>query len=199
MSRLLKKILTLGRLNLTKTIYIAIRKKSKCIKVYPNVHVSIAPTASISGNGVLSLGKKWVGFRYFPSELIIGERGRLIVEGNFLICTGLHVSVNNGATLAIGSGFINNGVTIDCFDSITIGNRVAISKGVTIRDSDDHLINGKKIARGPIVIGDHVWVGLNVTILKGVRIGSGAVIAAGAVVTRDVPENSVEEFSLFRE
>jgi acetyltransferase-like isoleucine patch superfamily enzyme len=39
----------------------------------------------------------------------------------------------------------------------------------------------------PIHIGNHVWIGMNVTILKGVQIGDGAIIAAGAVVTRNIP------------
>jgi len=39
----------------------------------------------------------------------------------------------------------------------------------------------------PISIGNHVWIGINATILKGVTIGDGAIIAAGAVVTRDIP------------
>ena len=43
----------------------------------------------------------------------------------------------------------------------------------------------------PIIIGNHVWIGMNVTILKGVRIGDGAIVAAGAVVTKDVPENTL--------
>ena len=43
----------------------------------------------------------------------------------------------------------------------------------------------------PIRIGRHVWIGANATVLPGVTIGDGAIIAAGAVVTRDVPENAI--------
>jgi acetyltransferase-like isoleucine patch superfamily enzyme len=59
-----------------------------------------------------------------------------------------------------------------------------------IRDSDSHTINGNhaKGMSAPIEIGDHVWIGLGATILKGVKIGNGAVIAAGAVVNKDIPE-----------
>ena len=52
-------------------------------------------------------------------------------------------------------------------------------------------VDGNTRISAPIVIGDHVWIGVNATILKGVRIGSGAVIAAGAVVVRDVAPNSL--------
>ena len=43
----------------------------------------------------------------------------------------------------------------------------------------------------PIVIGDKVWIGANATVLPGVTIGKGAIVAAGAVVTRDVPPNTI--------
>lgn len=43
----------------------------------------------------------------------------------------------------------------------------------------------------PIVIGDHVWIGMNVIVLKGVTIGEGAVVSAGSVVTKDVPPHSL--------
>jgi acetyltransferase-like isoleucine patch superfamily enzyme len=97
--------------------------------------------------------------------------------------------VNQNATLEIGSGYTNDNAEINCFHSIKIGNDVAISKGVVIRDSDNHIINGNNdsVAK-PIIIGNHVWVGLNAIILKGVIIGDGSIIAAGSVVTRDVPE-----------
>jgi acetyltransferase-like isoleucine patch superfamily enzyme len=145
----------------------------------------------VSGGGVLGLGPKWEGLRCLPSALNVGEDAKLIVKGDFSIYTGFHVSINNGATLALGEGYINNGVTIDCFDSIVIGDGVVISKGVTIRDSDNHAINDNTEVNAPVVIGDRVWIGINATILKGVSIGNGAVVAAGAVVARDVPENAL--------
>lgn len=191
MRQLLERVRNKVRFNLIKTTLLALRKKGRCIKVFPNVHVNVSSTSSISGNGVLHLGAKWDGLRYLPSEFNLEEDAKLIVNGRFSIYTGFHISVTKGSTLTLGEGYINNKATIDCFDSITIGNRVAISKGVTIRDSDNHSINGNKRVSAPIIIGDNVWIGLNATILKGVHIGSGAVVAAGAVVTKDVPKNAL--------
>lgn len=176
---------------LLKTWWLAHRKKSNCIAVFAEVSVSLATSSSISGPGKLELGCKWQGLRYFPSEFKMAEHAELHVQGCFHLLTGCHLAINEGARLSIGSGYMNNHATIDCFDSITIGDGVAISSGVTIRDSDNHSISGSSRLSAPVVIGDHVWIGLNVTILKGVRIGSGSVIAAGAVITKDVPKNTL--------
>ncbi len=191
MPQLLNRVKNLVRLNLIKTTVLAFQKKSRCLRVYPNVHISVSSTSSIFGHGVLRLGSKWDGLRYLPSEFKLGDGAKLTMNGDFDIYTGFHISVDYCASLTLGSGYINNKVTIDCFDSITIGNKVAISKGVTIRDSDNHSINGNKRISAPITIGDNVWIGLNATILKGVHIGNGAVVAAGAVVTKDVPEKAL--------
>jgi len=174
-----------------KSALLAFRKKTRCIAIFPNVSVFAAPSSTLSGVGKLELGCKWEGLRYFPSEFKLAENSRITVDDHFYILTGFHLAINEGATLTLGSGYINNNATIDCFASITIGHGVAISSGVTIRDSDNHSINGNPVISAPIVIEDHVWIGLNATILKGVRIGSGSVIAAGAVVTSDVPANSL--------
>lgn len=174
-----------------RTARLAFAKKSRGIKVFPDVSVYAAPSSTLAGAGKLELGCKWPGLRYFPSEFKLGEQAKLTVEGHFYLMTGCHLAVNDGAQLTLGSGYINNNATIDCFSSITIGHGIAISSGVTIRDSDNHSINGNTAISAPIVIEDHVWIGLNATILKGVRIGSGAVIAAGAVVTADVPANTL--------
>lgn len=174
-----------------KTARLARRMKSSCIAIFPDVSIYADPAATLSGAGRLELGCCWPGLRYFPSEFKLAEHSVLVVEDHFYLLTGFHLAINAGARLVLGSGYINNNATIDCFTSIIIGHDVVISSGVTIRDSDNHAIHGNAAVSSPIVIEDHVWIGLNATILKGVRIGKGAVVAAGAVVTKDVPENTL--------
>lgn len=79
-----------------------------------------------------------------------------------------------------------------CFERIEIGYGVAIAGNVVIRDSDNHcILDQSHIMSQPIKIGNHVWIGMNAIILKGVVIGDRAIIAAGSVVTRHVPEKSL--------
>jgi len=177
----------------TRTLLAQRRLKSRDVRVivYPNVSCCIEGGASVRGPGRLQLGKRWPGGAFLPSEIVVSKGSRLDLEGEFAIYTGCSISVNDHATLRLGSGYINKKVTIDCFREITIGHGVAISKGVTLRDSDNHLIDGRSEHSEPIRIGNRVWIGLNVTVLKGVTIGDGAVVAAGSVVTRDVPAHAL--------
>ena len=90
---------------------------------------------------------------------------------------------------------------ITAINSIKIGNNLLTGKWVTITDNSHGETDSDtlKIAplmrivtsKGPVVIGDNVWIGDKATILPGVTIGDGAVIAANAVVTKDVPPYSV--------
>lgn len=184
--------------NINKAGTIKLRKHNTNKKGYSAVamkgaKVSLASSSSITVNqGRLSLNAKWDRKDPFPSLFVMGEGAKLICENSFDVYTGAKVYVNKGATLKLGGGYVNHNLNLSCFESISIGNGVVISENVTIRDSDDHTVNGStKPMTQPIVIGDHVWIGMNVTILKGVTIGKGAIIAAGAVVTKDVPENAL--------
>ena len=144
------------------------------------------------GKGRLTLNAKWDIHDPFPSLLVMADDAHLCVEGSFDIYSGSKIYINKGAVLKLGGGYINHNLNLSCFESITIGQGVAISENVTLRDSDDHVISSSDHSvTKPIVIGNHVWIGMNVTILKGVTIGNGSIIAAGAVVTKDVPENSL--------
>jgi acetyltransferase-like isoleucine patch superfamily enzyme len=96
--------------------------------------------------------------------------------------------VFSGAQLILGSGYANYNFRIECYREIRIGEGVIIAHNVFIRDSDSHQLVGNREPTQPIIIGDHVWIGLNSVVLKGVTIGSGSVIAAGSVVTRSIPE-----------
>lgn len=182
----------LRRASWLRTLRLRLRAGQPLLRVivYPRVHAALAPDASIVAPGRLALGPAWPRGRYYDAELVMHERSALHVDGDFRLHTGFHVAVNAGATLRLCSGYANTGVSIDCFERITIGRDVAIAKGVVIRDCDSHAIDGAR-DRAPIAIGDHVWLGTGAIVLKGVTIGDGAVVAAGAVVTRDVPPGCV--------
>lgn len=126
-----------------------------------------------------------------PGKLVLGNHSQMEV-GGFTVYAGGSIGVSDNAKLKIGSGYMNYNSTITCFDHIEIGEGVCISENVVIRDSDNHTIIREGYRQtAPIKIGNHVWIGVNCTILKGVTIGDGAVIAAGAVVTKDVPPHSL--------
>lgn len=80
---------------------------------------------------------------------------------------------------------------------VTIGRRVLFGPGVVIMDCDGHAVDRRlpdlpeHQRRAPVRIEDHAWIGLGALIMKGVTIGHHAVVAAHAVVTRDVPAHGV--------
>jgi acetyltransferase-like isoleucine patch superfamily enzyme len=82
---------------------------------------------------------------------------------------------------------INRGCCIDARSGVTIGSDVSISPEVALLSTQHDLNDPNFGLQGrPVVIEDHVWIGMRAMVLPGVRIGRGAVVAAGAVVTNDV-------------
>ncbi len=83
----------------------------------------------------------------------------------------------------------------DFSEKLVIGDRVAIAPRVTLVTSSDanfsRLMERLKPIRGRIVIGDDAWIGTGVIVLPNVTIGRAAIVGAGAVVTRDVPDEAV--------
>lgn len=109
-----------------------------------------------------------------------------------------HFSVRKDGRLRIGNNCGFSGTVIYVSREVTIGDNVLFGGNCTITDSDHHPLDCRSrrdstglVAAAPVTIEDDVWVGLNATILKGVRIGRGAVIAAGALVVSDVPPLSI--------
>ena len=178
-------------INLFNTIRAKIKNQGQG-NIYINHHSSLllAKTGvlQVQKGAQLHFNQYWHQKDYFPGLLAVHEQAVLQVTGNFSIYSGARVSVNAKARLVLGSGYINHGLNLNCFASIEIGDDVAISDNVSIRDSDNHEIMTEGFQKSlPIKIGNHVWIGMNVTILKGVTIGDGAVIAAGAVVNKNIP------------
>lgn len=144
----------------------------------------------VTGSGEICLGQAWKGLPAEPTQLIIKPDGQLHLNGRFDVYSGCTIGIQSGAKLTLGSGFANRSSWISCGHEITIGEQVFIADQVIIRDWDGHTIVGRPNA-APITIGNQVWIGMRSMILKGVTIGDGAVIAAGAVVVKDVPAGSV--------
>lgn len=89
--------------------------------------------------------------------------------------------------------FLNSGCRFQDQGGITIGDGALIGHNVVLATlNHDHNPKYRSdTIPAPIIIGKNVWIGANATVLPGVSIGDGAIVAAGAVVTKDVPENTV--------
>lgn len=109
-----------------------------------------------------------------------------------------NVSVRGYGRLSIGDrSSINSGVIFGLTCDLTLGRNVLVADNVSFRTADHEFDDvarpmveqGER--RGSIVVEDDVWIGANVTVLRGVRIGRGAIVGANAVVTRDVPAYAI--------
>lgn len=135
----------------------------------------IGPGALITGAGNIRIGDEFSCWRH--CTLAAGADGEIRI--------GNHVGLNANVYLNAAAG-----------GRIDIGNDVGIGPNVVMRAADKNMGPGVSMNRQAsiglsIVIGNDVWIGANVTVVGGVRIGDGVVVAAGAVVTRDVPPGAV--------
>jgi acetyltransferase-like isoleucine patch superfamily enzyme len=96
--------------------------------------------------------------------------------------------------IVIGDNVCLQGTAICSYESVAIGNNVIFAPGVVIMDCSGHGLTGRNapgevaaLEVAPVVIEENVWVGYGAIILPGVTIGTGAVIGAGSVVTRNIP------------
>ena len=99
-----------------------------------------------------------------------------------------------GKNIAVGRGvFINAGCCFQDQGGIVLGDGVLVGHQVVFATLDHDLDPARRggMFPAPIRVGKNVWIGAHATILKGVTIGDNAVVAAGAVVTKDVPANTV--------
>lgn len=173
--------------SILKKILEYLRDYSAKKEVCRNPNIKIASTASISAYRNLCFKE--------GGKLEIGDQtlmhGSVITE-----CSDGHVTI--GARTFIG------GSKLISANRIIIGDDVLISWGCTIVDHDSHSIywskrssdvlnwakgikNWQHVNRGIIRIHNKAWIGANVTILKNVSVGEGAVVGTGSVVTKDVP------------
>jgi acetyltransferase-like isoleucine patch superfamily enzyme len=156
----------------------------------PNVRVG--PDSVLAGD---------YAFKRFRSR-----RDLALCIGEHCTMDGVHFALGEEARVEIGDYCYFTNAVLLCELELRIGHYVVIGWNATVADTDFHplapaeriadaiacspLGKGRRrpeVARRPVVIEDDVWIGPNAIILKGVRIGAGALVEAGALVTRDVP------------
>jgi acetyltransferase-like isoleucine patch superfamily enzyme len=124
--------------------------------------------------------------------LKVRNEGGTIEIANCTFFPGVRLECWRNARLVIGNGtYLNRNTEVIAAREVVIGRDCKISWDVVIMDTDQHGFHGAEPVAMPVRIGDRVWIGCRAIILKGVSIGDDAVIAAGAIVTRDVPAGAV--------
>jgi acetyltransferase-like isoleucine patch superfamily enzyme len=127
-------------------------------------------------------------FKNRSSEIHIGE--------NVLFGYGVRVSMGGSGTLTIGdNSYLGDRAHILCNRQVAIGRNCAISWEVLIMDypgyetgyDDEEPI----IRAAPVIVEDDVWIGCRSIVIKGVRIGTGAIVSAGSLVVKDVPPHTL--------
>lgn len=105
--------------------------------------------------------------------------------------------INNAVGDVVIGDHTRIGIHNTIIGPVTIGSHVNLAQGITVTalnhnfDDTTKRIDEQGIATKPVVISDDVWIGANAVILPGVTIGRHVVVAAGAVVTKDVPDNTI--------
>jgi acetyltransferase-like isoleucine patch superfamily enzyme len=137
---------------------------------------------------------------------IIRNKGKIELGNNVflnsypdgeLFKTGL-MAYFPSSIIRIGDNCFLNGTVIHSRSEVIIGNDCIFGPGVVILDNDSHntSIDPKRRRHGeidesPVIIGNNVWVGMRSIIMKGVQVGDNSIIAAGSVLTKSVPANSL--------
>lgn len=177
--------------------------RQRCvIYTMPSTVFDIHPTAKILLKSPFIYGNNPVKGLRMPTCLRMTENATLEIHGGPLtrygngaynLRYGAYIEIINGGKLTIGQGAANVGLTIMCAKEVTIGNGVRIGRNVSIRDwNGPHvIINDHYRNHAPVHIGDHVWLCTGCTIMPGVTVGEGAVVAANSTVTKDVPPHSL--------
>ena len=105
--------------------------------------------------------------------------------------------INNAVGDVVIGDYTRIGIHNTIIGPVCIGSHVNLAQGITVTALNHNFedktkrIDEQGITTKPVIIGDDVWIGANAVILPGVTIGKHCVVAAGAVVTKDVPDNTI--------
>lgn len=143
---------------------------------------------NIQVNGKLNIGTIAYGFVDPKDRVLLNIKGSLVINGDVSIAKGCRFDIGEKATCILNDGcFLSPDTKLIVMKKLVIGKGTAISWNCELLDTDFHTIQyqGKKQKDDEIIIGDNVWLGSHVRLLKGAKIGHGSVVASGSLVTDD--------------
>jgi acetyltransferase-like isoleucine patch superfamily enzyme len=142
----------------------------------------------------------------YAFKRFLSKQEPAIIIGSHCTMDGVHFAVGKEGRVTVGDYCYFTNAVLLCELELRVGNYVVIGWNATVADTDFHPISPAEriadaracsplgqgrprpnIPRNAVILEDDVWIGPNATILKGVRIGAGAFVESGSLVTRDVP------------
>jgi acetyltransferase-like isoleucine patch superfamily enzyme len=147
--------------------------------------VTIYGLENMITEGLVKVGFMNVGFVDRHDRTLLRVSGKIRFKGDFSIGKGCRFDIGRNATVEFETGFINPQTTLIIMHGLTVGAGCSIAWGCQFLDEDFHALSYEGRPTGcdnRIVVGPHVWIGSNVSILKGSVIPEGCVVASGSVV-----------------
>ena len=142
-----------------------------------------------------------IGGEIHASNVILGPvavhgTGNVHFGSNAMIYPGVYLETQGEGRIEIGDDVVfSSGVHIVAFDRVTIGRGAMIGEFSSLRDAnhnpDPVSVRRSGHTSAPIDVGDNAWIGRGACVLKGVRLGANCIVAANAVVTRNVPAGTL--------
>lgn len=145
---------------------------------------------NIHVNGLLKIGLDGVGFVSKTDSTVLNVKGKLYIKGRFSLGAGCRVDISEGAIVEIGNSYVNPFTKLIITNRLVIGDGCAISWDCQFVDNDFHQISASSTSNAGIVIEDRVWIGSRVTILKGVSVAEGCVVASGSLLNKVFAEKN---------
>lgn len=136
------------------------------------------------------------GVGFYPNlKMVIRNNNVNVYIGKHFSQRGGDINLTEGRLYLGDRVFFNKGYSINVQKEIVIGDNVIVGHNFFAIDHDHVVVDGivqrDKFMTSSITIGNNVWIGANVTILKGVNIGDYSIVAAGAIVTKDIPPRTI--------
>ncbi len=167
--------------------------RSRGKRIFAHQNCSIRGLENITIGNRLEIGLSYRGFSHKTDLTYFNILGALEFTSNYSIGKGCRFNIGENARAVFGRGFVNPNSLFVVMHGLEVGEGTVISWNCQFIDEDFHTIRSvDKVSckEQGIKVGEHVWIGSNVTVLKGAVLPRGCVVAAGSIVTKRFKEEN---------